>query len=89
MILVLERSAKEQNYWTTLTLKPYLQEVGGTTGGWGYFYAPLQIRYQRNFGVPVYGMTGRFVLSWADFGGLKQPMQLDVELASIVANATI
>jgi hypothetical protein len=32
-------------------------------------------------------MTGRFVASWADFGGLKLPQQLDVELASIVANA--
>jgi len=57
------------------------------TGGWGYYYAPVQIRYQRNFGIPVYGMTGRFVSSWADFGGLKLPAQLDVELASIVANA--
>lgn len=57
------------------------------TGGWGYYYAPAQIRYQRNFGVPVYGMTGRFVSSWADFGGLKLPVQLDTELASIVANA--
>ena len=56
------------------------------TGGWGYFYAPAQIRYQRTFGLPVYGMTGRFVTSWADFGGLKLPAQLDVELASIVAN---
>ena len=56
------------------------------TGEWGYFYAPAQIRYQRNFGIPVYGMTGRFISSWADFGGLKLPQQLDVELASIVAN---
>lgn len=55
---------------------------------WGYFYAPLQVRYQRNFGLPVYGMTGRFVSSWADFGGLKLPQQLDVELASLVANAS-
>jgi uroporphyrinogen decarboxylase len=57
------------------------------TGGWGYFYAPAQIRYQRTFGIPVYGMTGRFATAWADFGGLKLPQQLDVELASIVANA--
>lgn len=57
------------------------------TGGWGYFYAPAHIRYQRNFGIPVYGMTGRFVSSWADFGGLKLPQQLNVELASLVANA--
>ena len=53
---------------------------------WGYFYAPSQIRYHRTFGLPVYGMTGRFITSWADFGGLKLPQQLDVELASIVAN---
>lgn len=57
------------------------------TGFWGYFYAPTHVRYQRNFGLPVYGMTGRFVSSWADFGGLKLPQQLDVELASLVANA--
>ncbi len=54
---------------------------------WGYFYAPLQLRYQRNFGIPVYGMTGRFVSSWADFGGLKLPQQLEAELKSLVANA--
>ncbi len=54
---------------------------------WGYMFAPVHIRYQRNFGVPVFGMTGRFVSSWADFGGLKLPQQLDVELASISANA--
>jgi hypothetical protein len=53
---------------------------------WGYFYAPLHVRYQRNFGLPVFGMTGRFVSSWADFGGLKLPQQLDAELASLVAN---
>ncbi|MEN8247971.1 MAG: alpha-amylase family protein [Bacteroidota bacterium] len=58
-----------------------------TSPGWGYLYAPLQVRYQRNFGIPVYGMTGRFNASWADFGGLKLPQQLDVELASLVANA--
>jgi hypothetical protein len=57
-----------------------------TGAGWGYFYAPMQMRYQRTFGLPIYGMTGRFVTSWADFGGLKLPQQLDVELASIVAN---
>jgi len=55
---------------------------------WGYFFAPLHLRYQRNFGLPVFGMTGRFVSSWADFGGLKLPQQLDVELASLVANST-
>jgi hypothetical protein len=53
---------------------------------WGYYYFPLITRYVRTFGITNYGMTGRFVATWADFGGLKQPAQLDVECASIVAN---
>lgn len=55
------------------------------TGGWGYGYFPVDVRYARNFGLSVYGMTGRFHRSWADFGGLKEPRQLAVEVASIVA----
>lgn len=54
------------------------------TGGWGYWYFPLQGRYNRAFGITTYGMTGRFNTAWADFGGLKLPAQLDAELASIV-----
>jgi hypothetical protein len=57
------------------------------TSFWGYFYTALQVRYNRNFGLPVYGMTGRFAFNWGDFGGVKLPQQLDVELASLVANA--
>ena len=57
-----------------------------TSSGWGYYFAPAQIRYQRNFGFPVQGMTGRFLSMWADFGGLKHPDQLNTELASLVAN---
>jgi hypothetical protein len=56
------------------------------TAFWGYFYFPLIVRYVRPLGVTAYGMTGRFLASWADFGGLKQPVQLHAELASIVAN---
>ena len=33
-----------------------------TSAGWGCFYAPMPIRYQRNFGIPAYGMTGRCIL---------------------------
>jgi hypothetical protein len=57
------------------------------TGSWGYYYFPTSVRYVRNHHISVYGMTGRFVTSWADFGGLKTPAQLQVESASIVANA--
>ena len=56
------------------------------TAEWGYYDFPTVVRYTRNFGLTTYGMTGRFKASWADFGGLKLPAQLDVELASIVAN---
>ncbi len=57
------------------------------TSGWGYYYFPTLVRYTRTSGLTSYGMTGRFQSGWADFGGLKLPVQLDVELASIVANA--
>lgn len=58
-------------------------------GGWGYWYCPTVLRYVRNFGLTAYGMTGRFKAAWADFGGLKLPAQLDIELGSIVANGAL
>jgi hypothetical protein len=58
-----------------------------SAAAWGYYFFPLVTRYTRTFGLSTYGMTGRFKASWADFGGLKLPAQLDVECASIVANA--
>lgn len=58
-----------------------------SAAAWGYYFFPLVTRYTRTFGLTNYGITGRFKASWADFGGLKLPAQLDVECASIVANA--
>lgn len=55
------------------------------TGMWGYGYLPLHGRYARSFGTTVYGLTGRFVTHWGDYGGLKHPTQLRSELAAIVA----
>lgn len=57
------------------------------TGGWGYQYFPIDVRFSRTFGTPVCGQTGRFVSQWADFGGLKHPRQLCVEVGGIVAQA--
>ena len=54
---------------------------------WGYYYFPLTTRYARSFGLTTYGMTGRFKATWADFGGLKLPAQLETEVAGIIANA--
>jgi hypothetical protein len=56
------------------------------TSFWGYYYFPTVTRFARTFGKATYGMTGRFQNAWADFGGLKQPAQLHVELAGIVAH---
>ena len=64
-----------------------LQPVQAAAAAWGYYFFPLVTRYTRTFGLTNYGITGRFKASWADFGGLKLPAQLDVECASIVANA--
>lgn len=55
------------------------------TGGWGYQYFPVDVRFARTFGVPVTGQTGRFTQAWADFGGLKTAGQLSTEMAQIVA----
>jgi hypothetical protein len=71
---------------------PYMTNVdieALPTGGWGYYYFPAHVRYSRNFGKTVYGMTGRFHRSWADFGGLKRPEQLETELAWIVAQGAL
>lgn len=68
---------------------PYMDNVdieALPTASWGYYYFPTTVRYARTFGITTYGMTGRFKASWADFGGLKLPVQLDAELAAIVAN---
>lgn len=59
------------------------------TAEWGYYDFPTVVRYTRNFGITTTGMTGRFKASWADFGGLKLPAQLDTELAAIVANGAL
>ncbi|MEM4290056.1 MAG: alpha-L-fucosidase [Nitrososphaerota archaeon] len=56
------------------------------TGPWGYYHFPLYARYLRNFGKPIVGMTGRFHLSWGDFGGLKPSAQLVYEAARIMAH---
>lgn len=57
------------------------------TAFWGYYYAPLMMRYIRSFGIPCRGLTGRFLSFWSDFGGLKNEAQLNIETGSMIANA--
>ncbi len=56
------------------------------TGGWGYMYFPINVRYARTFGKPYMGMTARFHKSWADFGGIKPYAALEYEIAQMIAH---
>jgi len=56
------------------------------TGFWGYYHFPFYARYFKNFGKTIVGMTGRFHIAWADFGGLKNDIQLKYEVARILAH---
>jgi hypothetical protein len=56
------------------------------TGGWGYDHFPLSAAYARTLGMEYLGMTGKFHLSWGEFGGFKHPNALRYEAALSVAN---
>lgn len=56
------------------------------TGGWGYDNLPMTSRYVQPLGVDFLGMTGKFHLSWGEFGGYKHENALIYETALAVAN---
>ena len=56
------------------------------TGGWGYDHFPLSARYVQQLGYDFLGMTGKFHLSWGEFGGFKHPNALRYEVALSLAN---
>lgn len=55
------------------------------TGGWGYDHFPRAAAYARTLGRDFLGMTGKFHLTWGEFGGYKHPNALRYETA--LANA--
>ncbi|MCQ2435490.1 MAG: beta-galactosidase [Clostridia bacterium] len=56
------------------------------TGGWGYDHFQLSAAYARTLGMEYLGMTGKFHLSWGEFGGFKHPNALRYEVAIDMAN---
>ena len=66
----------------------YLEIECLPTGGWGYEYLPVAVRYARTLGKPVVNMTGRFHRSWGDFGGIRTEASLEYDCLYGVANAT-
>lgn len=55
------------------------------TGGWGYDHFPFSASYVQNLGMEYLGMTGKFHLSWGEFGGYKHPNALRYETSLSVA----
>jgi len=58
----------------------------------GWFSLPTLGRYYRNSGLPLVGITGRFLKNWGDFGTVVSPRQLKQQLASqlmVGANACV
>lgn len=56
------------------------------TGGWGYDHFPLSAAYARTLGMDFLGMTGKFHMTWGEFGGYKHPNALRYEVALSAAN---
>jgi hypothetical protein len=67
---------------------PYMSnyEIEALPHAWGYLFFPLYARYIRTLGLPFNGLTGRFHKTWADFGGLKNTVQLKYEVATMLAS---
>ncbi len=55
------------------------------TGGWGYDHFPMSASYVRNLGREYLGMTGKFHLTWGEFGGFKHPNALIYETSLSLA----
>ncbi len=64
----------------------YLEYECLPTGGWGYESLPAYARYLRTLGKPALNMTGRFHLSWADFGGIRTEPSLEYDCLFGLAN---
>ncbi len=58
------------------------------TGGWGYDHFPLSARYAQTLGKEFLGMTGKFHISWGEFGGYKHKNALRYEAALNIANGS-
>jgi len=56
------------------------------TGGWGYDEFPIGASYARTLDIPYLGMTGKFHLTWGEFGGFKHPNALKYEVSMFAAN---
>lgn len=55
------------------------------SGGWGYDHFPATMRYSRNLGKEIIGMTGKFHTYWGDFHSVKNKAALEFECFNMLA----
>jgi hypothetical protein len=55
------------------------------SGGWGYDHFPATVRYARNLGKNLIGMTGKFHTYWGDFHSIKNKAALEFECFNMLA----
>ncbi len=55
------------------------------SGHWGYLHFPLTVRYARNLGRDLMGMTGKFHTAWGDFHSFKTQPALEFEVFTMLA----
>ncbi|WP_077323924.1 beta-galactosidase trimerization domain-containing protein, partial [Bifidobacterium longum] len=64
---------------TSLDTFTHLEVESLPSGFWGYDNFPIVMRYVRNLGKPVVGMTGKFHTAWGDFHSLKNEDAMEYE----------
>lgn len=67
------------NFKNALDVYSHLELESLPSGGWGYDHFPATVRYARNLGKPIFGMTGKFHTYWGDFHSFKNENALEFE----------
>ncbi len=53
---------------------------------WGYMDFPVSAKYMKQFGNECFGMTSRFHTEWGDFHAYRNPVAMEYEIFSMLAN---
>lgn len=67
------------NFKKALDVYSHLELESLPSGGWGYDHFPATVRYARNLGKEIFGMTGKFHTYWGDFHSFKNLDALEFE----------
>ena len=74
-----------RDHRSLLQYQSHLELESLPTGGWGYDHFPESATYASHLGMDYLGMSGKFHLSWGEFGGFKHPNALRYECAAMNA----